>query len=154
MTRVPIALKSSATTICSSEPMSPKVSRLGPLLFVSFNDIAGHALRRASFGGRASPLGLLGETALAIAALGLLAASLVLVCKTLPVLGKQCSMAARVVEGHELVTSGVYDLVRHHGMHASGLGAGGELPGRSLQVRSSFSSGPGSASRRGGAAHC
>lgn len=36
-----------------------------------------------------------------------------LIYAALRVLGKQWSLGARVVEGHELVTSGAYGLVRH-----------------------------------------
>ena len=59
------------------------------------------------------PLGPSLEMALALLAFALLAASLVLTQAALRVLGKQWSLRAQVVEGHELITSGAYGLVRH-----------------------------------------
>jgi protein-S-isoprenylcysteine O-methyltransferase Ste14 len=58
-------------------------------------------------------LGPLGNVAIAAVALAVLAGSLVLIQSALRTLGKQWSLAARLVEGHDLVTTGPYRLVRH-----------------------------------------
>jgi protein-S-isoprenylcysteine O-methyltransferase Ste14 len=45
--------------------------------------------------------------------LALIAGSVAMVVAAVRTLGKQWSLAARVIEGHELITSGPYRLVRH-----------------------------------------
>ena len=49
----------------------------------------------------------------AAAAFALLAASIVLAFWAVHALGKQWSLAARLVDGHELITAGPYAMVRH-----------------------------------------
>lgn len=51
--------------------------------------------------------------ALQIAAVGIAAFSVLLVMSAVRELGKQWSLQARLVEGHKLITSGVYQIVRH-----------------------------------------
>ncbi len=78
--------------------------------------IAGLVVVRAGLRTAATPLFSLGlpvEVAVAVAALALLAVSLVLIHAALRVLGRQWSLGARVVQGHELITGGAYSLVRH-----------------------------------------
>jgi isoprenylcysteine carboxyl methyltransferase (ICMT) family protein YpbQ len=58
-----------------------------------------------------APLAL--EIALTISALAIAAASLWMVIKAIRTLGKQWAVAARVIEGHELVTTGPFEVVRH-----------------------------------------
>ena len=58
-------------------------------------------------------LGPLGSAAIAAVALAVLAGSLALIQTAMSTLGKQWSLAARLVEGHDLVTTGPYRLVRH-----------------------------------------
>jgi len=59
------------------------------------------------------PLGIIGEISSAIVAFGIMAASIYLSYAAVQILGKQWSLAARLVQGHELVTGGPYGLVRH-----------------------------------------
>ena len=59
------------------------------------------------------PLGVLGEISSAIVAFGIMAASIYFTYAAVQTLGKQWSLAARLVQGHELVTGGPYSLVRH-----------------------------------------
>ena len=61
---------------------------------------------------------LLGQTAvppvlLCVLTMALIAGSVWIVVAAIRTLGKQWSLAARLIEGHELVTSGPYGLVRH-----------------------------------------
>lgn len=58
-------------------------------------------------------LGAIGEIGAAIVAVGIMAASLYLTYAAVYTLGRQWSLAARLVQGHELVTAGPYRLVRH-----------------------------------------
>jgi protein-S-isoprenylcysteine O-methyltransferase Ste14 len=58
-----------------------------------------------------APLAL--EIALAVSAIVIAVASLWMVIKAIRTLGKQWSVAARVIEGHELVTTGPFEVVRH-----------------------------------------
>lgn len=53
------------------------------------------------------------EIALAISALIIAGASMWMVIKAIRTLGKQWAVAARVIEGHELVTTGPFEVVRH-----------------------------------------
>ena len=53
------------------------------------------------------------EYAVAAVAFALMAASIVLAFWAVHMLGKQWSLAARLVEGHELITAGPYAMVRH-----------------------------------------
>jgi len=48
-----------------------------------------------------------------VLAAGLMAVSIWLACAAVTALGEQWSLAARLIEGHELITSGPYALVRH-----------------------------------------
>ena len=70
-------------------------------------------LRRVPFG---SPL-IDGQFAvnivLQIVAVGMAGASIWLAVSAINELGKQWSLAARLTEGHKLITSGVYSIVRH-----------------------------------------
>jgi len=59
------------------------------------------------------PLGIIGEIGSSIVAFGIMAASIYLSYVAVQILGKQWSLAARLVQGHELVTEGPYSLVRH-----------------------------------------
>ena len=59
------------------------------------------------------PLGTIGEVGSAIVAFGIMAASIYLSYAAVQILGKQWSLAARLVQGHELVTGGPYGWVRH-----------------------------------------
>ena len=59
------------------------------------------------------PLGIIGEIGSAIVAFVIMAASIYLSYAAVQVLGKQWSLAARLVQGHELVTGGPYGLMRH-----------------------------------------
>lgn len=53
------------------------------------------------------------EIALAISALVIAASSTWMVIKAIRTLGKQWAVPARVIEGHELVTTGPFEVVRH-----------------------------------------
>ena len=53
------------------------------------------------------------EIAAVAVAFALLGASLALIYAAVRTLGKQWSLTARLVEGHDLITSGPYALVRH-----------------------------------------
>lgn len=59
------------------------------------------------------PESLAGELALAISAVVLAIASNLLCVRSVQTLGKQWTYAARLVQGHELITSGPYSLVRN-----------------------------------------
>jgi len=56
---------------------------------------------------------LAGELALAISAVALAIASNLLCVRSVQTLGKQWTYAARLVQGHELITSGPYSFVRN-----------------------------------------
>jgi protein-S-isoprenylcysteine O-methyltransferase Ste14 len=78
--------------------------------------IAGYVIVRAGLRSSSDlflPWGTAGEIASLIVAVVVLGAALVSISAAVRVLGRQWSLAARVVEGHELVTSGVYGVVRH-----------------------------------------
>jgi protein-S-isoprenylcysteine O-methyltransferase Ste14 len=78
-------------------------------------EIAGYVVVRAGPRSGAPPHfpGAVGRTALTLAAAVILATSLLLIRDAVTALGKHWSLAAHVVEGHRLVTSGAYSLVRH-----------------------------------------
>jgi hypothetical protein len=59
------------------------------------------------------PMPLILDTVLAIVTLGIAAASIWLVVASIQTLGKQWAYAARLVEGHRLVTEGPYRFVRN-----------------------------------------
>ncbi|HTP12132.1 MAG TPA: isoprenylcysteine carboxylmethyltransferase family protein [Bacteroidota bacterium] len=59
------------------------------------------------------PVGGVFDVILAAITIALSVSSVVLVQTAVQTLGKQWSMAARLVEGHDLVTDGPYELVRH-----------------------------------------
>ena len=77
--------------------------------------IGGYGIVRAGLRTRAAflPLGAVVAVAAGLLAIALLAASVILAWEAVRALGKQWSLAAQLVEGHELVTDGVYGLVRH-----------------------------------------
>lgn len=58
-------------------------------------------------------LGRLFESAVAISAMAIAIGSVWFVSNAVRTLGKQWSLAARVLEGHKLITSGPYDVVRN-----------------------------------------
>jgi protein-S-isoprenylcysteine O-methyltransferase Ste14 len=68
---------------------------------------------RRPFGTPLVPIGMLGALALLAIAAILGIGSAVLVMTSIRTLGKQWSLAARVLEGHALITSGPYGWVRH-----------------------------------------
>jgi protein-S-isoprenylcysteine O-methyltransferase Ste14 len=70
-------------------------------------------LGRRSFGADFLHLGSVGELGVAVVAFAFLAGSLVMVRAAVSTLGKQWSLVARLVQSHELVTTGPYHLVRH-----------------------------------------
>ncbi|HTP00689.1 MAG TPA: isoprenylcysteine carboxylmethyltransferase family protein, partial [Anaerolineales bacterium] len=59
------------------------------------------------------PFGLLGEMAAIVIASGIFALSIWLTHAAVRALGKQWSLAARVVEAHELIKDGPYAYLRH-----------------------------------------
>lgn len=64
-------------------------------------------------GGGFLPLGAVGEISTAVVAFVIILASLYLTYAAVRTLGKQWSLTARLMQGHELVISGPYRLVRH-----------------------------------------
>jgi len=97
-------------------PQLPEQARDQRYLIGLFFQFVSYAILR--FGYRAPgvwflPLGMTGEVGSAIVAFGIMAASIYFTYAALQTLGKQWSLAARLVQGHELVTGGPYSLVRH-----------------------------------------
>jgi protein-S-isoprenylcysteine O-methyltransferase Ste14 len=70
------------------------------------------SVRRPLFGPML-PMGRPAEAALALLAVALAVASAWMTFSAVRVLGKQWSLAARLVEGHNLITAGPYRIVRH-----------------------------------------
>lgn len=97
-------------------PRLPDLARNQFSVLGLFLQIAGYAVVRLGLrpsGTWFLPLGIIGEIISAIAAFGIMVASIYLTHAAVQTLGKQWSLAARLVQGHELVTEGPYSLVRH-----------------------------------------
>jgi len=90
---------------------SDRRSVAGIVLQVAAVSIMRGGLRPAGAG--LLPGGFDVELAVCALAVGLIVASLVLAASAVAALGTQWSLTARLVEGHELITSGPYALVRH-----------------------------------------
>ena len=66
------------------------------------------------YAGTSFPLiGVIGEAVFTLAAAAVITASILFTRAAVRALGRQWSLGAQVVEGHELVTDGVYGVVRH-----------------------------------------
>jgi protein-S-isoprenylcysteine O-methyltransferase Ste14 len=83
----------------------------GLLLQLAALGIVRADLRAPGTGFLTSHLGV--EYAVAAVAFALMAASIMLAFWAVRTLGKQWSLAARLVEGHKLITAGPYAMVRH-----------------------------------------
>jgi protein-S-isoprenylcysteine O-methyltransferase Ste14 len=106
-----------ASFLFHKKPPSPPDKKRDPWSIVGIAlQGAGYAIvwvvRRAWFTPILS-LGKLAEIAVAIVAMVLAAGSVWLCISAIRTLGQQWSLAARVVEGHELVTQGPYSVVRN-----------------------------------------
>ena len=106
-----------ASFIFHKKPPSPPDKKRDPRSIVGIAlQGTGYAIvwvvRRAWFTPILS-LGKLAEIALAILAMVLAAGSVWLCISAIRTLGQQWSLAARVVEGHKLVTQGPYSIVRN-----------------------------------------
>jgi protein-S-isoprenylcysteine O-methyltransferase Ste14 len=78
--------------------------------------LAGYAMVRLGLrapGATFLPFGPMVELICAVSAAGVLVASVYLTYAAMRTLGKQWSLAARLVQEHQLVTAGPYGLVRH-----------------------------------------
>jgi protein-S-isoprenylcysteine O-methyltransferase Ste14 len=95
----------------TSEKVRDRRSLIGLLL-----QIVGFAIVRLGLRAPASgflELGPVAETSVAVVGIGLMAASLFLTYAAVKTLGKQWSLAARLVQEHQLIREGPYSLVRH-----------------------------------------
>jgi protein-S-isoprenylcysteine O-methyltransferase Ste14 len=95
----------------TSETVRDRRSLIGLLL-----QIVGYVIVRLGLRAPAAGflnLGPFGDVGAAVVAIGFMAASLYLTYAAVKTLGKQWSLAARLVQEHQLVTEGPYRLVRH-----------------------------------------
>jgi protein-S-isoprenylcysteine O-methyltransferase Ste14 len=97
-------------------PASPEQVRDPRAIFGLILQLAGFGIIRLGDRTPGSPflqLGAVGETGAALVAVGIMTASVVLTYAAVRTLGKQWSLAARLVQGHQLVREGPYGRVRH-----------------------------------------